>query len=54
MERLAKALVGDWNTTEAMERRELFPNGAERHAIVRVRLAAGGTMDSRPSGVNAL
>jgi hypothetical protein len=26
---LAKAFVGDWNTTEAMERSEYFPNGAD-------------------------
>ena len=43
MDRLAKALVGDWNTTETMERGELFPNGGERHGMVQVRLAAGGT-----------
>jgi hypothetical protein len=43
MERLAKALVGDWNTTETMEPGEFFPNGGSRHGIVRVRLAAGGT-----------
>jgi len=43
MDRLAKALVGDWNTTETMERGVLFPNGGERHGIVQVRLAAGGT-----------
>jgi hypothetical protein len=43
MERLVKALVGDWNTTETMERGEIFPNGGSRHGIVQVRLAAGGT-----------
>jgi hypothetical protein len=43
MERLAKALVGDWNTTETMERGEIFPNGGSRRGIVHVRLAAGGT-----------
>ena len=43
MERLAKALVGDWNTTETMQRGEAFPNGGSRHGIVHVRLAAGGT-----------
>lgn len=43
MNRLAKALVGDWNTTEIMERGELFPNGGERHGTIHVRLAAGGT-----------
>jgi hypothetical protein len=43
MNRLAKALAGDWNTTEAMERSELFPNGGWRHGVARVRLGAGGT-----------
>jgi hypothetical protein len=43
MERLAKALVGDWNTTETMEQGEFFPNGGSRHGVVHVRLAAGGT-----------
>ena len=43
MERLAKALVGDWNTTETMEQGEFFPNGGSRHGVVEVRLAAGGT-----------
>lgn len=43
MERLAKALVGDWNTTERMEHGEVFPNGGSRHGIVHVKLAAGGT-----------
>ncbi len=43
MDRLAKALAGDWNTTERMARGELFPNGGERHGIVHVQLAAGGT-----------
>jgi len=43
MERLAKALMGDWNTTETMEPGENFPSGGSRHGIVHVRLAAGGT-----------
>jgi hypothetical protein len=43
MERLAKALVGDWDTTETMEKGEFFPNGGSRHGVVRVRLAAGRT-----------
>jgi hypothetical protein len=43
MERLAKALVGDWKTNETMEQGESFPNGGSRHGSVRVRLAAGGT-----------
>jgi hypothetical protein len=43
MDRLAKVLAGDWNTTETMEPGEFFPNGGSRHGIVHVRLAAGGT-----------
>jgi hypothetical protein len=43
MERLAKALIGDWNTTETMEWGEFFPNGGSRRGVVHVRLAAGGT-----------
>lgn len=43
MEKLARALVGDWNTTETMERGEVFPNGGSRHGLVHARLAAGGT-----------
>ena len=43
MEKLAKALVGDWNTTETMESAENFPSGGSRHGIVHVSLAAGGT-----------
>jgi hypothetical protein len=43
MDRLAKALVGDWNTVETMERGPLFPNGGSRQGIVHVGLAAGGT-----------
>ena len=43
MERLAKALVGDWDTTETMEQGESFPNGGSRQGSVRVRLTAGGT-----------
>jgi hypothetical protein len=43
MDRLAKALVGDWNTTETMERSQFFPNGGSRHGTVHARLAAGGT-----------
>jgi hypothetical protein len=38
MKRLAKALAGDWNTTETMEHSELFPNGGSRHGVARVRL----------------
>lgn len=43
MDRLAQVLLGDWNTTETMERSEIFPNGGSRHGVVHVRLAAGGT-----------
>src|SRR2546426_7013904 len=43
MDRLAQALVGDWNTTETMERSEIFPNGGSPHRVVHGRLAGGGT-----------
>jgi hypothetical protein len=43
MEKLAKALVGDWNTTETIQRAEFFPNGGSHHSVVHVRPAAGGT-----------
>jgi hypothetical protein len=43
MARLAKALAGDWNTTETMERGEYFPNGGSRHGRTHVALTAGGT-----------
>jgi hypothetical protein len=43
MNRLAKALAGDWNTEERMERSSFFPNGGSRHGHTHVRLAAGGT-----------
>ena len=42
MEKLAKSLVGNWNTTETMERGEVFSNGGSRHGSVHVRLAAAG------------
>lgn len=43
MNRLAKALVGDWNTSESMVRSEFFPNGGSRHGRAHIRLVAGGT-----------
>ena len=43
MARVAKALAGDWNTTESMEKSLFFPNGGSRHGIAHVRLTAGGT-----------
>jgi hypothetical protein len=42
MDRLAKALVGDWGTVETMERGQFFPNGGARKGTVHVRLASGG------------
>jgi hypothetical protein len=41
MERLAKALVGDWDTVEVMERGQLFPTGGSRTGRVHARLASG-------------
>jgi hypothetical protein len=43
MERLAKALVGDWNTKETMEQGEFSKKSGSRDGVVHVRLAAGGT-----------
>jgi hypothetical protein len=43
MNRLANALAGDWNTTETMERSELFPSGGSRRGVTHVKLDAGGT-----------
>src|SRR5258708_22273231 len=42
MNRLAKALAGDWKTVETMEHGEFFPNGGSRPWGVHARLAAGG------------
>ena len=44
MNRLAKALVGDWDTTETMEKSQFFPNGGARHGHAHVYLAAGGSI----------
>ena len=43
MERLAKALAGEWSTTETMQPSKFFPNGGSRHGKAHVKLAAGGT-----------
>jgi hypothetical protein len=43
MARLAKALAGDWNTAESMEKSEFFPNGGSRHGHSHIRLVADGT-----------
>jgi hypothetical protein len=43
MARLAKALVGDWNTVEIVQHGKAVPEGAGRHGTVHVRLTGGGT-----------
>jgi hypothetical protein len=43
MARLAKALGGDWNTSESMVKSEFFPNGGSRHGRAHIQLVAGGT-----------
>jgi hypothetical protein len=43
MDRLARALVGEWDTAETMETSEFFPKGGSRHGRANVRLVAGGT-----------
>ena len=42
MARLAKVLIGDWDTIETMERGEFFPDGGSRKGHVHARLASGG------------
>lgn len=42
MDRLAKALAGDWNNTETMERSEFFPQGGERRGVSHCALDTGG------------
>ena len=42
MDRLAKALVGEWETIETMEPGDWWPQGASRKGSVRARLASGG------------
>jgi hypothetical protein len=43
MDRVAKAFVGDWNSTETMERSDFFPNGGGRRGSSHWRLGVGGT-----------
>jgi hypothetical protein len=43
MQRLARAFVGDWDTTETMERNEYFPNGGGRRGLSHWRLGGGGS-----------
>jgi hypothetical protein len=42
MDRLARGLVGDWDTVEMMERSPSFPEGGSRKGLVHARLASGG------------
>jgi hypothetical protein len=42
MDRLAKALAGDWDTIETMVRSQLFPSGDLGRGMVHARVAAGG------------
>ena len=42
MDRLAKGLVGDWDTVEMMERGPSFPEGGSRKGHAHVKLASGG------------
>jgi hypothetical protein len=43
MTRLARAFVGEWDTTETFARNDFYPNGAERKGTARFTLATGGT-----------
>jgi hypothetical protein len=43
MSRLAKMLVGDWNTKEDMEHSDFFPDGGGRHGTTHWKLGIGGT-----------
>ena len=43
MEKLARFFIGDWDTTEIMERSEYFPNSGGRKGISHWRLDVGGT-----------
>src|SRR5258708_27646449 len=43
MAKLAKALAGDWNTSESMVKSEFFPNGGSPHGRSHIGLVAGGT-----------
>ena len=43
MEKLARFFVGDWDTTETMERSQYFTNGGGRKGISHWRLDVGGT-----------
>jgi len=54
MDRLAKALVGDWDTVETMERGQFFPNGGSREGTVHARLASGGIYTALRSALRRL
>src|SRR5260370_30227397 len=43
MGRLAKALAGEWNTSENMVKSQFFPNGGSRQGRSQIRLVADGT-----------
>src|SRR6266852_1194163 len=43
MEKLARAFVGEWDTTESMEHSEYFPHGGGRSGKSHWRLGVGGT-----------
>jgi hypothetical protein len=43
MERLAALFVGDWTTSELMERSEFFPNGGRRTGTSQWRMTVDGT-----------
>lgn len=42
MQKLESAFVGDWKTTESMERSQIFPNGGTRSGVASFRLGPGG------------
>lgn len=42
MQKLESAFVGDWKTTETMERSQFFPNGGGRSGIAHFRMGPGG------------
>ena len=43
MARLAKALAGNWNTAEILQRGKPVPEGAGRRGTAHVKLTGGGT-----------
>lgn len=43
MQRLERAFVGTWSTSESFAHNEFYPNGAERKGTARFSLGTGGT-----------